>query len=107
MRIQTDNGTEFTNTLIVSKAKHKTMFEQALADCKIAYQRIRIATPRHNGKVERQHRTDGERFYSTLKMNSVEDGNRQLEAYNKRSNNYWKACLGMKSPNQMLAEYLI
>lgn len=105
-RIQTDNGAEFTNTLIVSRSKHKTLFEQTLEDYKIVYQRIRIATPRHNGKVERQHRTDEERLYSTLKMYSLDDGNKQLEIYNRRSNNYWKTCLGMKSPNQVLEEYL-
>ena len=51
--IQTDNGTEFTNTLIVTRAKHKTLFEDALSEMDILYKRIRIATPRHNGKVER------------------------------------------------------
>jgi len=55
---QTDNGSEFTNALFVVKAKHKTLFEQALADMGINYNRIRVATPRHNGKVERQHRKD-------------------------------------------------
>lgn len=29
----------------------------------IPFHRIRIATPRHNGRVERQHRTDEKRFY--------------------------------------------
>jgi transposase InsO family protein len=59
-KIQTDNGTEFTNALIVANPKtaHKTLFEQELIDRGIEYQRIRIATPRHNGKVERMHRTD-------------------------------------------------
>lgn len=105
-RVQTDNGTEWTNALLVVKATHKTLFEQALIDLGIEYQRIRIATPRHNGKVERQHRTDGERFYSTLKMYNLEDGRRQLAEYNRKSNNYWKVCLGMKSPNQVLSELL-
>lgn len=106
IRIQTDNGTEFTNALLVTKATHKTLFEQELEDLGIEHQRIRIATPRHNGKVERQHRTDTERFYGVLKMYSLEDGNRQLTEYNKKSNNYWKVCLGMKSPNCVLSEYM-
>ena len=101
--IQTDNGVEFTNTLLVSKAKHKTLFEQALEDRGIAYKRIRIATPRHNGKVERMHRTDQMRFYDRLKMFSLTDGRKQLAAYQKRSNNYIMTCLGLKSPNEMLA----
>jgi transposase InsO family protein len=104
--VQTDNGSEFTNSLQVTKATHKTLFEQTLEDLDIIYKRIRIATPRHNGKVERQHRIDRLRFYSTLKMFSLADGRKQLKAYQAKSNNYIKTCLGMKSPNQLLIGYL-
>jgi len=104
--IQTDNGTEFTNTLLVIKSKHKTLFEQALEDMEIIYHRIRIATPRHNGKVERQHRTDEMRFYDSLKMYSLADGRRQLDVYQRKSNNIIMTCLNMLSPNQVLAKYL-
>ena len=72
-------------------------------DMEIEYQRIRIATPRHNGKVERQHRTDGLRFYSKLKMYSLEHGRKQIAAYNKFSNSIIKTCLNMQSPNEVLA----
>ena len=106
LRIQTDNGTEFTNTLLVTKSTHKTLFEQALLDFGIEYQRIRIATPRHNGKVERQHRIDTERFYSHLRMFNLQDGRNQLTLYQRLSNTIWKQCLGMKSPNQMVSRYL-
>ncbi len=71
--IQTDNGTEFTNALISKKAE-KTMFEKELEILEIKYHRIRVATPRHNGKVERQNRQDGERFYTNMKMYNLEDG---------------------------------
>lgn len=104
--VQTDNGTEFTNTLLVVKARHKTLFEQALEDMGIEYHRIRIATPRHNGKVERQHRTDEMRFYSRMRMFSLEDGRRQLAIYQRKSNDHIKTCLGMRSPNAVLADYL-
>lgn len=103
--IQTDNGTEFTKALI-SKSERKTLFERALDDLGIIYHRIRVATPRHNGKVERQNRQDGERFFDLLKMYSLEDGRRQLAVYQKKSNNYLKTCLNMKTPNQVVAEYL-
>ena len=46
--VQTDNGTEFINALLVTKSKHKTLFEDALMEMEIEYHRIRIATPRHN-----------------------------------------------------------
>jgi len=104
--IQTDNGTEFTNALLVVKAAHKTLFEEALGDMEILYKRIRIATPRHNGKVERQHRTDQMRFYDSLKMRSLLDGRKQLAAYQRKSNGYIMTCLGMQSPNQVLTKYL-
>jgi transposase InsO family protein len=104
--IQTDNGTEFTNALIIVKAKHKTLFEQALEDMGILYHRIRIATPRHNGKVERQHRTDSERFYRRLRMFSLEDGRKQLAVYQRQSNDHIKTCLGLRSPNVVLMDYL-
>ena len=104
--IQTDNGSEFTNALLATKAKHKTMFESALEKMEIRYQRIRIATPRHNGKVERQHRTDTLRFYDHLRMFSLEDGRGQLAVYQRKSNDYIMTCLDLRSPNQVLADYL-
>lgn len=105
-QIQTDNGTEFTNALLVTKAKHKTLFEAALLEMGIEYRRIRIATPRHNGKVERQHRTDELRFYRGMRMHSLEDGRRQLAEYQTASNDNIMTCLKMKSPNAVLEEYL-
>jgi transposase-like protein len=104
--IQTDNGTEWTNALISVKAEHKTMFEEALAENGILYHRIRIATPRHNGKVERQHRKDQQRFYRKLKMYSLADGRKQLAAYQNKSNKYISSVLNMRSPEEVLDDYL-
>ena len=103
--IQTDNGPEFTNALLVKKLDSKSLFEELLDKCGIIYHRIRIATPRHNGKVERQHRIDQSRFYNKMSMYSLEDGRRQLDRYNSRSNNIPKVCLNYRSPNQILADY--
>ena len=104
--VQTDNGTEWTNALLVKKATHKTLFEEYLEECGIKYHRIQVATPRHNGKVERQHRLDEHRFYSKMRMFSLEDGRKQLAKYNKISNNISKSCLKYRSPNAVLADYL-
>lgn len=104
-RVQTDNGSEFTKQLWNVEADDLTLFEQELQARGIVYQRIRHATPRHNGKVERQNRIDGERFYSKLRMYSLEDGRKQLAVYQRKSNTYWKHCLGMRSPNQILDLY--
>ena len=104
--VQTDNGTEWTNVLLVKKATHKTLFEEYLEECGIKYHRIQVATPRHNGKVERQHRLDEQRFYSKMRMFSLEDGRKQLAKYNRISNNISKSCLKYRSPNAVLADYL-
>lgn len=102
--VQTDNGTEWTNALISNDPK-PTLFEEELIKAGISYKRIRVATPRHNGKVERQHRTDEKRFYKKMKMYDLEDGRKQLKRYNRFSNTIPKVCLGYKSPNETLAEY--
>ena len=104
--IQTDNGSEWTNALLVKKSKHKTLFEEYLEESDIVYHRIRVATPRHNGKVERQHRIDGERFYSKMRMYSLEDGRKQIAQYNRISNRIPKCCLKYKSPLAVLMDYL-
>ena len=103
--IQTDNGTEFTRALISDDGK-PSLFEELLEKCGIKYHRIRVATPRHNGKVERQHRTDEKRFYKKMKMYNLDDGRKQLAKYNKKSNNIPKICLGFLTPNEMLNKYL-
>jgi len=104
--VQTDNGPEFTVALLVKNPETKTLFEQAMSDMDVIYHRIRIATPRHNGKVERQHRTDEKRFYKKMRMYSLADGRKQLARYNKRSNEIPKICLNFLSPNEELEKYL-
>jgi len=104
--IQTDNGREFTNAYLPQKTPTLSLFEATLVELDIIYHRIRVATPRHNGKVERQHRTDEKRFYKKMKMYSLEDGRKQLAVYNKKSNNIPKICLNFESPNEVLGKYL-
>ena len=103
--VQTDNGAEFTRALLSNDGK-LSLFEKMLEKCGIKYHRIRVATPRHNGKVERQHRTDEKRFYKKMKMYNLDDGRKQLAKYNKKSNNIPKICLGFLTPNEMLDKYL-
>ncbi len=61
---------------------------------------------KNNGKVERQHRTDQERFYNKLRMYNLADGRRQLAIYQKLSNKLIKTCLGLRSPNEVVIDYL-
>ena len=103
---QTDNGTEFTNALLVVISKHKTLFEEALEEMDVIYHRIQIATPRHNGKVERQHRKDEQRFYRKMRMYNLEDGREQLRKYQEKSKHYPIISMKFQSPVQVLEKYL-
>jgi Integrase core domain. len=100
--VQTDNGTEFTNALL--NPGKLSEFEQYLRKEKIAHKRIRVATPRHNGKVERVHRMDSERFYANRMFFSVQDANEQLQRYQRWDNNFPLLVLGRKSPLQYWRE---
>lgn len=84
--IQTDNGSEFTYTRQTKKDKQH-LLDKFCEFYKIEHKLIKPRTPRHNGKVERSHRNDNERFYSTLKFYSYDDLLVQMKAYLKRSNN--------------------
>ena len=83
--IQTDNGTEFTYTR-ETKDDREHYFDTFCRLNGIEHKLIRPRTPRHNGKVERSHRNDNERFYSTLKFYSLHDLQRQMSKYLYRSN---------------------
>ena len=96
--VQTDNGSEFTGALVSPGTV--TEFEQYLAKEKIEHKRIRPATPRHNGKVERVHRMDSERFYPNRMFYSVKDANEQLQRYQRWDNHFPLLVLGRKSPLQ-------
>lgn len=83
--IQTDNGSEFT---YIQQTKHGQvhLFDKFCNDNEIIHKTIKPRTPRHNGKVERSHRNDNERFYKYLKFYSFDDLKNQMKAYLKRSN---------------------
>lgn len=71
--IQTDNGFEFTNRFSPSQKDKKTLFEDTLAKLGVKHKLIRPYTPRHNGKVERSHREDHNKFYSCHNFYSCAD----------------------------------
>lgn len=102
--IQTDNGPEFVNNQI--DTKEPTLFERTLESLGIKHRRTRPYSPWQNGKVERSHKIDGERFYSKQEFTSVEDLKRKVKRYNARYNNIAKKVLEFKSPNQIVEEYL-
>lgn len=105
--IQTDNGFEFTNRLSWNgfTKDRKTMFEKKLKELGIEYKNIEPYTPKQNGRVERSHRKDQERFYYGRKFYSLEDLRNQGKHWLKEYNNFPMKPLGWKSPNEQLKEY--
>jgi transposase InsO family protein len=98
--IQTDNGGEFTNTTKTERIHHFDVFCNQYG---IFHKTIRPRTPWHNGKVERSHRNDQERFYNHLNFYSYDDLIVQMKQYMRRSNRIPMAVLGWKSPIQKRA----
>ena len=104
--IQTDNGFEFTNRLNWQGTKKKTMFEKRLEELGIRHKLIKPKTPRHNGKVERSHRKDQERFYYNKVFCSFEDFKNRLKYWEKVYNNFPMKPLKWLSPNEKYQEYI-
>ncbi|MBO5577837.1 MAG: transposase [Bacilli bacterium] len=104
--IQTDNGQEFTY-IKQSKEDKLHPFDVLCNELGIEHKLIKPRTPRHNGKVERSHRSDNERFYKFLKFYSYDDLKKQMKAYLKRSNNIPTSVLKWKTPLDKRAELLL
>ena len=103
--VRTDNGLEFTKRLKSIDPNDKTIFEHGLIKNHIHHDLIKPYTPKHNGKVERSHRKDNERFYSCHRFYSLEDANKQLQLYLREYNNFPMQPLNWKSPNEKLRDY--
>ena len=105
--IQTDNGFEFTHKLswnAFNKDK-KTMFENRLKELGIKHSLIRPHTPTQNGKVERSHRKDQERFYYKRIFISLEDLKEKGKRWLREYNNFPMRPLKWMSPIEKLREY--
>jgi transposase InsO family protein len=115
IRAQTDNGTEFTlphNELtLASYARGDTdeaLFTRRCQDLGITHRLIKPRTPQLNGKVERSHRTDEERFYSRFTFASEHALDHALKTvwmpeYNDQRPH---SSLGGKTPLQFLKQRL-
>jgi transposase InsO family protein len=99
--IQTDNGSEFTH---LKKTDRVHPLDVLCKELEIKHQKIRPRTPRHNGKVERSHRNDQERFYNHMSFYNYQDLTIQMKRYLNRSNNIPMQVLGWKSPLQKRLE---
>lgn len=106
--IQTDNGFEFTTRLNSNPKKRgeKTIFEYTLEENGIKHKLIKPYTPRHNGKVERSHRKDQERFYYKKIFYSLEDLKNRAKYWIKEYNNFPMRPLKWLSPKEKYLEYI-
>ncbi len=93
--IQTDNGSKFTN---IRQTNRVHAFDILCKQLNIIHKLIRLRTPWHNGKVERSHRSDQERFYDHLKSYSFDDLKSQMKAYLHHSNRIPMSVLNCLSP---------
>ena len=90
-RLQTDRGREFFAVKVQEKLKEYS----------IKFRPNKPASPHLNGKVERSHRNDQERFYDHLKFYSMDDLHLQASRYLKRSNNIPMSVLNYLTPKEM------
>ena len=102
--IQTDNGSEFTNRFLSTDKLGS--FDRALESLGIAHKLIRVATPRHNGKVERTHRTDQHFFYDDHRFYSLDDANRQLAVHLRWCNRRPRLCHQWRSALSVVRDFL-
>ena len=84
----------------------KTMFEKKLEELGIEYKVIKPHTPKQNGRVERSHRKDQERFYYDKVFCSLEDLKNRAKYWIREYNSFPMRPLGWLSPKQKLEEYM-
>jgi len=106
--VKTDNGSCFTNRYL-GYAMSKDPLNVRLHDFDVSCNNLGIShylidpgKPAQNGKVERSHRTDQEKFYNQLQFKSFEELEYKLKLWNMYYNNTKHCALDGKTPNQVL-----
>nr|WP_277287650.1 DDE-type integrase/transposase/recombinase [Veillonella montpellierensis] len=94
--VQTDNGREFTNYGVKER---ECLFDRVLQELGIKHKLTRPFSPWQNGKVERSHKVDGERFYRR-KFTSLDAFLKAHQRYASRYNKIVQKVLGVTSPNE-------
>jgi transposase InsO family protein len=106
--VKTDNGSIFTNRYLGYDRSTDPnnprlhAFDILCNDLKIIHYLIDPGKPAQNGKVERSHRTDQEKFYDENKFDSFEDLKQKMKTWNNLYNNTKHCGLNGKTPNEAL-----
>ena len=109
--VKTDNGTIFTNWYVgLSKRSDMTQktihpFDVFCAERHIIHYLIDPGKPAQNGKVERSHREDQEKFYEQNSFSSFRDLQNKMKKWNMYYNNLEHCGLNGQTPNEFLANY--
>jgi hypothetical protein len=106
--VKTDNGSYFTNRY-TGYLKSSDPMNPRLHDFDLVCQKYNIihylidpGKPAQNGKVERSHREDQEKFYETNKFKTLRELERKIKIWNDEYNNLEHCSLNGKTPNEML-----
>lgn len=106
--IKTDNASIFTNRYL-GYDRSSDPLNPRLHGLDILCNKLGIVhylidpgKPAQNGKVERSHRTDQEKFYDELIFHSFRDLRRKMKMWNQKYNNTKHCGLAGKTPNEML-----
>lgn len=109
--VKTDNGSIFTNYYLGTNRRSdmtvKTIhaFDIFCRDRGIIHYLIDPGKPAQNGKVERSHREDQEKFYEKNTFSSFADLQRKMRRWNMYYNDLEHCGLNGKSPNEFLKEF--
>lgn len=109
--VKTDNHSTFTN-YYTSMTRRSDMtvktihaLDQFCAEQGIIHYLIDPGKPAQNGKVERSHREDQEKFYDLNRFRSLADLQKKLAVWNTYYNNLEHCGLNGKTPNEFLKNY--
>lgn len=106
--IKTDNGTIFTNWYVgLNKRSDKTQktihpLDVFCTEQRIIHYLIDPGKLAQNGKVERSHREDQEKFYEQNIFRSFLELKKKMKVWNEYYNNLEHCSLNGKTPNEML-----
>jgi transposase InsO family protein len=106
--VKTDNGSCFTNRYLGYAMSADPLnirlheFDILCNNLEIVHYLIDPGKPAQNGKVERSHRTDQEKFYDQLRFKSFEELRYKLKLWNMHYNDTRHCALNGKTPNQVL-----